>query len=493
MQLRWSDTRPSFYAGIRILFMALMPLIIFGNVLYSQESGGRPSMQSAIKVFNNGQYEQAYEQFQELLSIYPKDPLYKYYCGVCLVKLEKDPEEAVNLLKESAETSGAIKPVPSDVWFWLGRAQQLCGMFEEAILSYNRFTELAGKKTAREMDVPAFIKQSTDREGKIVAELRKNDLSESDMPAANDEKTELKNSVNGGSGIVNELSDTSEKEYAPVEVDSMLWELLIEKKANKVKDVQPEPKKDYAIILAAPKEPVKKTESKIPVFSQFEIIEKPDFKSNYSIPINPDVPKGLVYRVQIAIFRNPVPPSYFKGLFPVQGFRNEGSDLTIYYAGIFRKASDASSALLKVRSLGFKDAFIVALMDGKQVSMDKAAILEKEWSSKPLFETSRQEVVERDTVPPTLVFRVEITRSLKPLPKEQVEEMKKLASGKQFDVLVNEKKENIYLMGVFLSFESASEYANLLIRNGYRDARVTAYLGVKEIPVELARKLFEEY
>ncbi|MBP8960416.1 MAG: hypothetical protein KBG40_08345 [Bacteroidales bacterium] len=493
MQSRWSDIRPSFYVGSKIMLIMIISLIFYNSEIYSQETGNRPSMQSAIKVFNNGQYEQAYKQFLELLSIYPKDPLYKYYCGVCLVKLEKEPEKALNLLKEAAETSAAIKPVPYDVWFWLGRAQQLCGMFEEAVSSYNKFTELAGKKAAREMNVSYFIKQSMGREGKIVTGLNDVSLSESVVPVVKNEKSVLNNSVNRNSELNNDISDAGKKEYAPAEVDSMLSELLIEKKTDKAKDIQAETKKDYAIILAAPKEPVNKDKSKIPVFSQFEIIEKPDFKSNYSIPINPDVPKGLVYRVQIAIFRNPVSPSYFKGLYPVQGFRNESSDLTTYYAGIFRKASDASAALLKIKSLGFKDAFIVALMDGKQVSMDKAAILEKEWGSKPLYEILQEEVVERDTIPPTLVFRVEIARSQKPLPKDRIEEINKLAAGKQFDIIVNEKKENIYLMGVFLSFKSASEYADLLVRNGYRDAKVVAYLGDKEIPVELARKLFEEY
>ncbi|HOU95532.1 MAG TPA: hypothetical protein PLN06_02775 [Bacteroidales bacterium] len=493
MQSRWSDIRPSFYLGSRIMLMVIISLIFYNNGIYSQGSGDRPSMQSAIKVFNNGQYEQAYKQFLELLSIYPKDPLYKYYCGVCLVKLEKEPEKALNLLKEAAETSAAIKPVPSDVWFWLGRAQQLCGMFDEAVLSYNKFTELAGKKTAKEMNVPYFIKQSMGKEGKIVTGLNEASLSESVVQTVKNEKSVLKSPSNGDSELNNDIFDADEKEYAPVDVDSMLSELLIEKKTDKANNIKSETKKDYAIILAAPKEPVKKDESKVPVFSQFEIIEKPDSRANYNIPINPAIPKGLVYRVQVGIFRNPVSPSFFKGLYPVEGFRNEGSDLTTYYAGIFRKASDASTALLKIKSMGFKDAFIVALMDGKQVSMDKAAILEKEWGSKPLFEISQEEIVERDTIPPTLVFRVEIARSQKPLPKERIEEIKKLAAGKQFDILVNEKKENIYLMGIFLSFKSASEYADLLVRNGYRDAKVVAYLGDREIPVELARKLFEEY
>ena len=48
-----------------------------------------------------------------------------------------------------------------------------------------------------------------------------------------------------------------------------------------------------------------------------------------------------------------------------------------------------------------------------------------------------------------------------------------------------------YLIGKFITFESAEEYADLLKRNGYRDAQVVAWLGKKEIPIETARQLFD--
>jgi len=49
----------------------------------------------------------------------------------------------------------------------------------------------------------------------------------------------------------------------------------------------------------------------------------------------------------------------------------------------------------------------------------------------------------------------------------------------------------VYLIGKFITFESASEYSDLLIRNGYRDAKVVARLGKRVIPVETAKQLFD--
>ena len=60
------------------------------------------------------------------------------------------------------------------------------------------------------------------------------------------------------------------------------------------------------------------------------------------------------------------------------------------------------------------------------------------------------------------------------------------------DILVNDSKQNIYLIGNFFTFKSATEYSDLLIRNGYKDAKVVAYLGEREIPIETARQLFEQ-
>lgn len=488
----------------------------FNTLLTGQNTAQRPSRQAAMDAFNKGDYEAAYTQFTGLLGMFPKDPLYKYYTGICIVNLGKDPYEAVTLLHDAAAGAGTVKPVPEDVWFWLGRAQQMAGMFDEAVASYNKFTNLSGRKIAREMNVPDYIKEASERKGKADLNLSGREPSEPSVPA-----------VQPPPAIApqNELKEvkviSAEMEPAPAEIDNQLGRLLEDSLRNEevsgkaVEATVPQPgnlkggeEKETPVASVKREEKGEKVTDtlnavagktspalnqpvfrKKPVFTVFEITDKPLMDK---IPVNPPVPPGLIYRIQVAIFRNPVAPAYFKGLSPVEGFRNEGSDLTVYYTGLFRKASDASQALPKVRSHGFKDAFIVALMDKKQVSAERAAVLEKEWGSKPLYEEDI-EVAPADTVPPTLVFRVELLRSQKPLDKGKTEDIIRLAGDRGLDILTDEKKQNIYLIGIFLTYKSATEYADLLVRNGYKDARVVAYLGKKEIPVDVARKLFEEY
>jgi hypothetical protein len=226
-------------------------------------------------------------------------------------------------------------------------------------------------------------------------------------------------------------------------------------------------------------------------FSLFRILANPD-ASGERVKVDAAIPAGLIYRIQLAVFTNPVALSYFKGITPIFGFRVAGTNKTNYYAGAFRRKADAVRALSVVRQKGFSDAFIVSLSDGKPVSSDRAALLEKEWGKKP-FPANVQTRIEApvDTLPPTLSFRVEIMSSPKPVKDDVLDGMKKFAGSRGLDSKMLANGTIIYLAGHFITFDSAEVYAELLEKNGYRDAKVTAWLGKKEIPVETARQLFE--
>jgi hypothetical protein len=258
------------------------------------------------------------------------------------------------------------------------------------------------------------------------------------------------------------------------------------KKAENVIAKTPEKKPE------APKADIPVTRNQPEVYSLFEVISQPATDPRAKLIIDSDVPPGLIYRIQIAVFRNPVTPAFFKGLSPVYGFKISGTDKTIYYAGMFRKNSDAVKALVTVKAKGFKDAFIVGLLLNKSVSSDRSALLEKEWGNKPFSGVRGQTEARSDTITPTLTFRVEVTRTLKPLKEDILEGIKKMAGSRGLDIITLEDGKIDYLIGKFITFETASEYSDLLKRNGYRDAQVVAWLGTKEIPIETARQLFDK-
>ena len=226
-------------------------------------------------------------------------------------------------------------------------------------------------------------------------------------------------------------------------------------------------------------------------YSIFEV-KSLESVSGKKVPLNAEIPPGLIYRIQVAVFKNPVTLSYFKGLTPVYGFRTAGAGNTTYFAGMFRRIADARKALVTVRQKGFRDAFIVAISGGKQISIERAAVLEKEWGKKPFVSAQVPKLTVTDTVPPELFFRVEVLRSVKPVKPEAIEEMEKIAGAKGLERETHIKGTTVYLIGKFITYESASQYADLLVRNGYREAKVVARLGQKEVPVETAKQLFEK-
>ncbi len=180
--------------GRQVITIVLM--IVFSslaNVILSQDIKSKPTRQSSLEAFSKGDYEKAYSEFRELLMTYPKDPLYKYYSGVCLVKMNINAAEAEKLLKDALNGATALRSLPSDAFFYLGRSQQMQGKFDEAVSTYNQFTREAGRKKAKEEDVPALIQQCKNREGK---------LSVAETTADTDQKKDVKTLVEQEKGVL---------------------------------------------------------------------------------------------------------------------------------------------------------------------------------------------------------------------------------------------------------------------------------------------------
>ena len=118
---------------LKITFMLILFALSSFNNIFPQKSQSIPTRQSSIEAFSKGNYEQAYNDFSQLLLKYTKDPVYMYYSGVCLVMLKRDTEKAVTLLQQSLNGASVVRSLPPDALFYLGRAQQLSGKFSEAI------------------------------------------------------------------------------------------------------------------------------------------------------------------------------------------------------------------------------------------------------------------------------------------------------------------------------------------------------------------------
>ncbi len=121
-------------------------------------------------------------------------------------------------------------------------------------------------------------------------------------------------------------------------------------------------------------------ELEIPAVLNRDIFVKADasvYSANKPIPVNSTLPQGLVYKVQIGAFRNPIPQDLFAGFAPLSGERT-ASGITRYTAGIFKNFTTADRAKAEIRGYGYSDAFVVAFLDGKRISLSEARRLSNE-------------------------------------------------------------------------------------------------------------------
>lgn len=108
----------------------------------------------------------------------------------------------------------------------------------------------------------------------------------------------------------------------------------------------------------------------------FRILEEGQFALDNTIP------DGLVYQIQIFSGSKATVKS-LRGLSPVFEIKSGGR--YVYRVGVFRSYKDVLANLNAVKRVGFRSAFIVAYIDGKDVSVSKARSFEAE-KSKNLYE-----------------------------------------------------------------------------------------------------------
>ena len=87
------------------------------------------------------------------------------------------------------------------------------------------------------------------------------------------------------------------------------------------------------------------------------------------IPLNPVLPNGIVFKVQVGAFKRPIRQNSFNGLSPIAAEKITGSSYTRYLAGMFMSYEGVRTALSEIKTMGYKDAFIVAYRNGKRIPL----------------------------------------------------------------------------------------------------------------------------
>lgn len=255
------------------------------------------------------------------------------------------------------------------------------------------------------------------------------------------------------------------------------------------------------------------------------------YTTNNPIPLNKPLPQGLLFKVQIGAFRNPIPQDLFKGFNPLFG-ESTPSGLVRYTAGSFRNYKNANTAKNEIRGIGYKDAFVVAYYNGKRVSYAEAMTLvnESSASASALEATSVLELKEfvrnaptnnattpTPTIVPTQVvdtvkvtqntpIEVNVTNDVKSVEIRSVQGLaftvqvgvygKKVTATQLFNIqpLNVEATTNNYLRyssGLYNDINAAIKAKTIIVGYGIKDAFITAYYNGKRITATEAKQLVQ--
>jgi hypothetical protein len=230
------------------------------------------------------------------------------------------------------------------------------------------------------------------------------------------------------------------------------------------------------------------------------------YSSSNPIPVDVKLPEGLVFKVQVGAFRNPIPQDVFKGFSPIVG--EKVGDLTKYTAGFFVSFTNADIAKNKIRQLGYNDAFVVAYYNGKRISVTEARTMPASAVAEVASNVTKGTLNNPDSISqPKNIIADNINETSTASSGENVKAIKGLFFTVQIGVysrLVSPEElknvsyinfENLengnirYTSGRYSDIAPALEAKDNIVQKGIRDAFVTAYFNGKRITVAEARTI----
>lgn len=169
----------------------------------------------------------------------------------------------------------------------------------------------------------------------------------------------------------------------------------------------------------------------------FKILEEGQFAENNTLP------EGLVYQIQMFSTTTQATVAKLKGLSPVFETRTTNGRYT-YRVGVFRTYADVLANLNAVKKVGFRNAFIVAFKDGKDIKVAQARALEAELNKKPSF------------------YEVRIETGSGELDMTIAGGIRQQAPGKDIARIEKEDGTKVYVIGPFADKEKAEHLAGFV-------------------------------
>ncbi|MEN8229705.1 MAG: hypothetical protein ABFS38_16205 [Bacteroidota bacterium] len=138
----------------RHIFSATLLLLIAGFSLWGQELPRdlQKIHQQSLTSFEKDEFRLALSGFRKLMESDPRNAMYSYYAGRCLVELNEQLDEAIELLYGASKRN-----VPHNVNYYLGLAYHRNYNFTDAQKYYGRFEIEATRQELKEYHIKHMI------------------------------------------------------------------------------------------------------------------------------------------------------------------------------------------------------------------------------------------------------------------------------------------------------------------------------------------------
>lgn len=301
---------------------------------------------------------------------HPKYPAYEE----ALENITKEQVNTINLFAEGVNLNKLSVEEKQQQVDLLDSAQKITD--DNQRMELIRQAEILGQSSAKNESLSkekfAASQKKTSEVKSITAEMEalkaeiKVDPSKESRSQLAEAVTEHNKDQNQSTGA--NVKSLNEKIAAGIGSDSNVESLAAAKTVNANNNVLRE-SKEVSVAEAISSEEVESFSIKT-----FSKARGPVYSELNPIPLNPGLPEGLVFKVQVGAFRKPIPDQSFKNLQPVSAETTRPGWLR-YCVGMFKTFEPANYVKKELRSSGYKDAFVVAYYNGKRISLQEANAL----------------------------------------------------------------------------------------------------------------------
>jgi len=243
----------------------------------------------------------------------------------------------------------------------------------------------------------------------------------------------------------------------------------------------------------------------------WEVLATHTYSKEKPKPITYSTKKGVVFLVQLGIFKGLLAPEKFGTVQPVIFDKFVKNPYRRYMVGEYRTSEAADLALSKVKAIGYDDSYIISMVDGQRKnysfgtgklnkSEENYAFLKRMEIAKLNGETIKnQETNISDNTLKTgfipenkiqknsgLIYLVQLGMYLKPVSYKELSNLSPIYTDK----IPN--KGTRYMYGTFKTIAAARQESQKVANKGIKDAYIVAYNNGELISLEKAMKIEKE-